>query len=180
MTDELDLSTRPGLPEHLRALVIKHPRAGWAAHPNFGPLTRFWLDRHLMFRRLGEQMRLDAQALLDRDMEARAFQSRLSRFGGMLVNQLHEHHHIEDEHYFPALQRREVKLKRGFEMLDKDHDAMDGLLHAFATAANEALRDPAAAGRFLDALGSFEAMLNRHLIDEEEIVVPVLLEHGEP
>ena len=35
-----------------------------------------------------------------------------------------------------------------------------------------------AAGRFRDELAHLEQLLDRHLIDEEELIVPVILRYG--
>jgi iron-sulfur cluster repair protein YtfE (RIC family) len=55
---------------------------------------------------------------------------------------------------------------------------MDGLLNRFADGANAVIQGKTEPGKFREDLLSFQAMLNRHLIDEEELVVPVILKHG--
>ncbi len=175
---QLDLAKRDRLPEALRALLKDFPRAEWQAHPNFAGLVSFWLDRHLMFRRLTQAMQSDAEAEIDGNMDPQEQKARLSRYGSMLVQQLHGHHQIEDMHYFPVLSARETKLARGFEILDRDHHAMDGLLARFTDAANGVLRGRAETGAFRAELLSFDRMLDRHLEDEEDLIVPVILKHG--
>ena len=96
----------------------------------------------------------------------------------MLVGQLHGHHRIEDTQYFPVLSRLETRLDRGFAILDRDHHALDALLGRFTESANAVLQGRGEAGAFLDELGAFEGFLNRHLEDEEDLVVPVILKHG--
>jgi hypothetical protein len=102
----------------------------------------------------------------------------------MFVGDLIGHHNIEDVHYFPVLARAETPLERGFEILDHDHHALDAHLAAFVDQANAVLTD--IEGRDLRervgvlhghvlCLGGF---LDRHLTDEEELVVPVILKHG--
>ena len=179
MTKEPDLALdrRDGLPDALRVLLRDFPRDMWESHPNFAGLVQFWLDRHMMFRRLAETLRSDAEAGLDGRLDPQQMRARLSRFGGMMLNQLHGHHQIEDMHYFPVLSKRDSRLDRGFAILDRDHHAMDGLLNRFATAANDVLRG-AEPGPFHTDLVSFESMLLRHLEDEEDLIVPVILKHG--
>ena len=63
MSDNLELEARPGLPEHLRDLLKLFPRDSWETHPNFGALTRFWLDRHGMFRDLMTHLQTDARLM---------------------------------------------------------------------------------------------------------------------
>ena len=173
----LALDRRDGLPDALRVLARAYPRANWDAHGNFGEMIRFWMERHTMFRQLTEILRNDAQALVDRRMDFERYAPRLSHYAGTLLNQLHGHHQIEDQHYFPQLITLDARLEKGFELLETDHEAMDGLLHGMAESANAVLQG-GEIGPFLDRLNGFTTLLDRHLTDEEEIVVPVVLETG--
>lgn len=177
MTDDLNLQSRTGLPDALRVLVAQYPRTGWQHHSNFNGMVQFWLERHMMFRKLLNALEMDVRSVLDRNMEFDQYAPRLSRYGGMLINELHNHHHIEDHHYFPQLMKLDARVERGFDVLEADHNAMDGLLNGMANAANTVLGggEP---GDFATQLDSFGALLNRHLEDEEEIVVPVILASG--
>lgn len=184
--DALALDAREGLPEALRVLLADFPREGWQADPNFRGLVAFWLDRHLAFRRLTGAMREEAEALLDRRREPQAFGSRLSRLGSHFLQDIHGHHTIEDTHFFPLLTRQEGRLAAGFDMLERDHHALDAHLAAFAEAANGALRAlgreddlRTRAGAFLATLARLDRFLDRHLVDEEDLVVPVILRDGE-
>lgn len=185
MKDEtLALATREGLPDALRVLLAEYPKLAWQAHPNFSGLVEFWLERHVMFRRLFEHLQRDAAARIEREIDPAQYNARLSRYGSMLVSQLHGHHQIEDDHYFPKLKTLDARLEHGFEILDKDHHALDGIINRFSNAANAVLKAPdEAAAReetvaFQGELSSFHQMLNRHLNDEEEIIVPVILKNG--
>ena len=182
---DLSLETRPGLPDALRVLLRDYPREAWEADPNFHGLVSFWLGMHLHFRDALGAMRRDAEALLDRRLDPLAWAPRLARTGGGFVQHLHGHHSIEDDHYFPLLAARDARLGQGFEILDADHHALDGHLDAFASDANAALRalgDEDAlrtgAGRFHEGLLRLERFLDRHLTDEEELIVPVILRDG--
>ncbi|SLN37750.1 hemerythrin domain-containing protein [Roseisalinus antarcticus] len=181
----LALEERSGLPEPLRVLLAEYPREGWAAHRNFQGMVQFWLERHMMFRKLLAVMQEDAEKVLDAKMGPDEFAARLSRYGGMFVNELHGHHQIEDVHYFPVLQKQDRRVARGFDILDHDHHAIDGHLNAFVESANGALKsigEPArmkdGAGGFRDRLLRLNGFLDRHLTDEEELVVPVILKFG--
>ena len=58
--------------------------------------------------------------------------------------------------------------------------SLDALLDGFVTNANTVLQSPdprAAAGAFHDSLAPFTRMLNRHLADEEDLILPVILKH---
>lgn len=177
------LTQRTALPEEFRLILSDLPRSDWSDHPDFNGLAAFWLDRHLAFRRLLDALELDAKARIDGGMAAEAYAARLSRLGSQLLGDLIGHHQIEDQVYFPELARLEPRIARGFDMLDADHHALHGLIDRFATGGNAILSsvgDAAqreATGRFLTDLSDFDRLLARHLADEEDLVLPVVLKH---
>ncbi|NKX45025.1 hemerythrin domain-containing protein [Roseicyclus persicicus] len=183
MTD-LSLDGRTGLPDHLRVLLADYPRAGWAADPQFHGLVSFWLERHMMFRQIMGHLSRETEGFLDGARDPRGFAQGVARYGGLFVNQLHGHHQIEDQHYFPILRDREPRIERGFDLLDADHHALDGILDRFVAQANAAIQgaggpDPkAAAGALHTGLADLERLIDRHLTDEEDLIVPVILRDG--
>jgi hemerythrin-like domain-containing protein len=180
----LSLDTRTGLPEALRVLLADHPRDGWQANPQFHGLVSFWLERHMMFRQLMKHMRTETEGFLDGNRDPRGFAQGVGRYGGMFVNQLHGHHQIEDHHYFPLLRQKDARIESGFDLLDADHHALDGILNGFIEQANGAIQgvggaDPRApAGALRDGLIELERLIGRHLEDEEDLIVPVILKYG--
>ncbi len=175
---DLDLTTRTGLPDTLRTLFATHPREGWAQHPEFGPLTQFWLERHLGFRQILGTLTADLAEFQAGRLDPEAYAPRLSRLGGIFMQELHMHHSIEDDVYFPKLAVLAPKLERGFALLDADHHRLHDALDGFAAAANAALCDEGV-GSLGESLEQMTAFLDRHLTDEEELVVPVILSVGE-
>jgi len=180
---ETSLLERGALPDALRVLVTEIPRETWEAHPHFGGIVQFWLERHLMFRDLLARLRAETESLIDRRIAPEAYAPVLSRVGGTFLNELHGHHHIEDAHYFPKLVRLDARVERAFDILDADHKTLDGLLNRFADGANGVLRAQddgvrEAAARFGGELETLAGFIDRHLIDEEEIIVPVILKSG--
>ena len=187
MTDDLALANRQGWPQHLRVLADLYPRETWETHRNFDGLTRFWLERHLGFRQMNAILNSDVQALLDAKEDPLRFGGKMARLAGTMIEHLHGHHQIEDLHYFPLLLAKDKRLQRAFDTLDKDHHAIDGTLDDLTTHANALLRDIAEkrdamvnAEKYRQSLGRFGLFLNHHLIDEEEIVVPIILKYGGP
>lgn len=185
MTDDPhSLLTRTALPDALRVLAETMPREGWESHPNFSGLTQFWMERHLMFRRLMELLTASARGRLDGRVDPMKHARETQVYAGHLLGQLQGHHQIEDMHYFPVLRRFDRRIERAFDILDADHHVLDGELHAFASDVQEFLNDwDGAAGRegtakLLTRLDGFGGFLDRHLADEEEIVVPVILTHA--
>jgi hypothetical protein len=181
--DPLPLDSRDGLPPDLLALLADYPRGTWEAHPDFYGLVAFWLDRHLGFRRVMGMLIADAEGLIDGRLAPEAYRSRLVRLGSGLLGDLTGHHQIEDQHYFPQLAAMEARLARGFDILDRDHHALHDRIDRFAAGANAALGQGEDAAfremiaRFGEELAGFQTMLIRHLSDEEDLVVPVILKH---
>ena len=101
--------------------------------------------------------------------------------------QLDEHHQVEDQHYFPLFRRLEPRLAPGFEVLERDHAALHAALAVIVERANAVLAPGAgdagalrsALERFLEAQRELGQGLLRHLDDEEDLVIPLLLERGE-
>lgn len=168
---------RPGLPEALRALIEETPRDVWQGHENFGQMVQFWLQRHLMFRRIVDAMHQDAQAYASGHVGFEVYAPKVSQLGTTLLTELHTHHNVEDHHYFPQLVSLDARVERGFDLLEQDHGAMDRLIHDMANAANAVLQG-GAVGVFQESLDRFGTLLERHLTDEEEIIVPVILQSG--
>jgi hemerythrin-like domain-containing protein len=185
--EALGLARRSGWPDDLRVLIAHYPREQWDAHANLGEMARFWLSRHAMFRELSvaiEQItaQFRAQALQPAEF-ARQFVPRLQ----FMLDQLNVHHQIEDLHYFPIFRAADSRLVRGFDVLEGDHhhihadmartaENANALLHAMRADA-ETLRRCSDA--YVDSSGALIKGLTRHLDDEEDLIVPLILERGE-
>lgn len=178
------LENRDGLPDALRVLLEQYPRDIWESHKHFDGLTRFWLDRHVMFRKMLTSMRDDAQLGIDRKIEMPALNHRIGRIGNAFVSNLHGHHQMEDHHYFPKFTKLEPSIARGFDILDADHHALHEHLDDFVKYANAAFeaqdadQHHKAIGTLETHLTGFEKFLDRHLTDEEDLIVPIILKHG--
>ena len=162
----------------------KYPRAGWEAHPHFTELTRFWLEVHLGFRRMQRLLVPRPRGSSTGRASRRPMRAGWCGWPSQYLNGLHGHHNIEDHHYFPMLKALDARIAWGFDLLDADHQAMDGAIHELAEATNavlSAVRDAAPAEAAAEVLrlrlAGFGRMLDRHLIDEEELVVPVILDN---
>lgn len=190
----LALEKREGLPEALRVLLKDYPRDRWSNDPNFNGLTRFWMERHAMFRVLLDRIVLASETIVapdsapaadpnqNRDPDLNPARLEVARYGNMLIGELHGHHRIEDLHYFPVLAKREPAIARGFEILDRDHHALAESLNTLAETLNALLAEaPLSDGaQKIERIMAFRAQLDRHLEDEEDLVVPVILRHGDP
>ncbi len=183
----LKLESRAGWPDELRFLIEQYPREVWHGHQNLGEMARFWLDRHNGFRRLGAALRKATadfrEGALEPDPFRRFFAPRLQ----LLLQSLEGHHQIEDHHYFPVFRAAEARLLRGFDVLEQDHDAIHETIMRVVGSANDLLRAidgsadalRKASDRYADDSDRLVQSLHRHLDDEEDLIVPVILDQGE-
>lgn len=186
MSDET-LFARSGLPDDLKVLLEKYPRERWHSEHTIGQMGTFWLHRHDMFRELGAALVGATGDLKEGRREAPQFAAWFVPRLNFFLSQLEGHHQIEDQHYFPAFAAAEPRLKRGFDILDNDHHLIHELLEANAAAARaflEALHGSVDKQRFAaDAYGGeAERLLSglvRHLDDEEDLIIPLLIDRGE-
>lgn len=182
---ENNIHTRQGLPSEMQILLRDYPRAAWPDHPNFAASIQNWMGAHRMFRRLADRAQSETEAFLDGRLDAADFAERFGYFGDQLVRNLHGHHGWEDHDFFPELERADARFARGLDMLESDHIQMDQLLENFTRQGNRAVvlahMDPdqtyEEAGKLIPHSAAIKAFLARHLTDEEELVVPILLHH---
>ena len=173
------------MPEELRFLLDTYPRETWEAHPGFKDKTRQWLSAHQNFRALAERVRLDTELVLNKDMALDDYTARLSFLGGRLVGNLHGHHGWEDHSCFPELSAADPRFDAGLELLENDHADLDVVLDDFTRQANRVIKLAALdevqaldeAGAVYGQAQTIEAFLKRHLSDEEDLAVPIILHH---
>ena len=185
--EALALTRRTGWPENLRVLLERYPRERWDAHANLGEMARFWLSRHAMFRELSETIEQVTQQFRAGKLPpaefARQFVPRLQ----FILDQLNVHHQIEDFHYFPIFRAADARLAIGFDVLEGDHHHIHGDMARTAETANaflQALRSDADTLRrcsdgYADASATLLKGLIRHLDDEEDLIVPLILDRCE-
>jgi len=167
-------------------VVLKdYPRDTWAATRS--PMARFWIDKHNYLRR-------QAEALASANDDYRKAGVSAEQFGGWLaprlqgfLAELHGHHQIEDFHYFPAFRSAEPRLASGFDVLARDHElvhqgivdivesvnAFLGTLQPDAASNDDARRH--AADRYIEASQQLHSRLIRHLEDEEDLIIPLMI-----
>ena len=173
------------MPADMRALLTDYPRDSWEAHPGFKDKTRHWLGAHQMFRHLGETLRTETEGYLEGSCAADEYAAQLSYYGNALVRNLHGHHRWEDSSYFPELSTADPRFDSGLVILEKDHEAMNIVLDEFTKAANRVIKlvqlDEKQAREDSSKLHSLtetiENFLKRHLNDEEELAIPIILHH---
>ena len=184
MLDQFEMRTED-IPTNMQALLRTYPRDTWDAHPGFKEKTRRWLGAHRMFRQLSATVRKDTESYLNGDRDVADYAGRLSYRSGALVRNLHGHHGWEDHSYFPELSAADPRFDAGLEVPEKDHADLDVVLNSFTRTANRTIKlvqlDKKAAreeaGKLHGVAQTIEAFLQRHLTDEEELAVPIILHH---
>lgn len=182
-----NLDTRTGWPEDLRVLLKEHPRAIWRTRGS--ATAEFWLHQHDSFRRQCAALQAATDEYRTGQLPADEFclwtAPRLEGF----VAHLHGHHQVEDFHYFPAFRAAEQRLSAGFDALAGDHALIHAGIESLFAAINEfvsAVRRDApskdsqrhAGDRYVAASELLYRRLLRHLDDEEDLVIPVMLAQG--
>lgn len=187
----VDLDIRQGLPPDLRALLARYPRDVWMTHANLGATARFWLERHDMFREFGSALSAGLADHREGRVDIPAFRRWFAPRLGFFLQNLEGHHQIEDQHYFPAFQAAERSLAHGFDLLENDHGVIHDDLLATAETANLFLQAEGEAGgraedgvrwaadAYADASERLLRRLIRHLADEEDLIIPLILDRGE-
>ncbi len=176
---------RQGLPEEMQILLRDYPRDAWPDNPHFARSIQNWMGAHEMFRRLGDINRKECENYLDDKRSAHEFAARLSHYGGLLVQNLHGHHTWEDRDFFPELSRADSRFDQGLETLESDHVELNKVLELFTSSANRVIklaqldenlvRDEV--GQLHDCTEEIKKFLARHLRDEEDLVVPIIIHH---
>ncbi|MES1925600.1 hemerythrin domain-containing protein [Salinisphaera sp. T31B1] len=183
----LRLPDRQGLPSTVAFLRATHPPSSWRSHRDFGELAAFWLDIHAGLRAQGRALAKLTTDFREGGLDTAGF---TRQFGPRLndyLAHLEGHHRIEDKHYFPRFRQLDTRMIRGFDLLENDHE----IIHASVVMTVDRARalvvelnrgaDMAqrAADAYADASDRLLRLLERHLADEEELVVPAILEHTE-
>jgi hemerythrin-like domain-containing protein len=183
----LALDARSGWPADLRVLVDRYPRETWQTHANLGAMARFWLQRHGMFRDIAAALTDATTAFREGAVSAADFRAWFPPRLQFFLQQLNAHHQIEDLHYFPVFQAAEAKLARGFDVLEADHGTIHKSIDATVAAANAFLRaamndadvQQTAGDSYAATSRQLMRQLNSHLGDEEDLIVPLILDRGE-
>ncbi|WP_378950735.1 hemerythrin domain-containing protein [Mesorhizobium sp. ANAO-SY3R2] len=181
------LEVRSGLPDDLRWLVENYPRESWQGHDNIHGMASMWLQRHDMFRELGGMLTSGIADYREGRLDARGFAQWFAPRLNFFLGNLDGHHNVEDHHYFPVFANAEKRLKRGFEILDADHHLIHEALERNAETANSFIRSLQenedqqrfAADAYADENARLVAMLTRHLADEEDLIIPLILDRGD-
>jgi hemerythrin-like domain-containing protein len=186
---ESDIDQRTGWPDELCVVLNDFPRDSWPKTRS--SMARFWIDKHNYLRRQSDALQSANKDYRDERTGASHFAGWIApRLQGFLA-ELHGHHQIEDFHYFPAFRSAEPRLTAGFDVLASDHELIhEGIvaivesINAFLTAVQTASADNhdaqrRAADRYIEASQTLHRRLRRHLADEEDLIIPLMIRQDE-
>jgi hypothetical protein len=187
MIADLDLDSRAGWPDDLRCHLDRYPRPLWPGHANLGEMARFWLQIHNGFRDLGGAIAEKTMDFRESRLPPEEFRALLAPRLQTLLSHLHGHHQIEDYQFFPLFSAAEPRLVRGFEVLERDHGQIHETIVEVVDAANHLLRATPtdldllrrAGDAYAEAGDRLFRRLDRHLGDEEDLIIPLILDRGE-
>jgi iron-sulfur cluster repair protein YtfE (RIC family) len=187
LATNMTLHDRPALPPGIAYLRETHPAPTWQSHANFGELASFWLDVHTGLRDHGASLMKATDAMRAGALHDPTFQRSFIPSFNNFLQHINGHHQIEDRAYFPKFRALDPRMAAGIDLLESDHARIHAAVIGAVNSARELFSSPSeqidGASSALDAhAGSFTQLvrlLDRHLADEEEIVIPAMLEHGE-
>jgi len=186
-TSELLLPNRHDLPSEIAFLRARYPSDAWRQHHNYGELAAFWLQVHASLRAHGNALQQATTAFREQAWDAARFQRFLAPRLEHYLQHLEGHHHIEDVHYFPRFRQLDTRMVFGFDLLENDHDIIHDSVLATASTGRDLVQSLArnedaaqrAAVAYADRADRLLLLLERHLSDEEDLVIPAMLEYGE-
>ncbi len=185
--ENLQLQARTALPEGFAFLLKAFPRETWEGHPNNGQWCQFWLARHMMFRDFGTALTDACEKLDAEQVDAPTFHDWFMPRASFFLGELDTHHKVEEYHYFPLLGRADPRMVKGVELLEADHHVIHDALRSTydaIVAMEVAIREDGGdvvglVPRLLDELALLDTILCRHLDDEEDLIVPLILDRSE-
>ncbi len=152
-----------------------------------GAVAKFWLDIHDGFRGFAGKLDAATGEFRESRVTPAHFRAWFAPRLDMFLSHLNGHHQIEDYQYFPIFVAAEARLKRGFDILETDHAVIHAAMDRLVETANGFLVLPPedtdklrfAGDAYAQASDRLLFMLGRHLDDEEDLIVPLILERGE-
>ena len=140
--------------------------------------TSGWLKVHTNIRKRQRILVQISEAYISGEFDWSEYRSQILKRINMHVLKLHQHHGVEDEGFFPEFVSMYPKLAPAFEILGHDHEYLNELLYKLQIQndqlARSEIEDKALAEELHDTLVKVTALLQQHLTDEEDLVIPIL------
>ena len=158
-------------------LYNKLPPEQWFA-ADYAYKTSGWLKVHTNIRKRQRILTQISEAYIDGEFDWAEYRSQILKRINMHILKLHQHHGIEDDGFFPEFIRMYPQLAPAFEILGHDHEYLNALLDKLQIQNDELAKsegeDKALAEQLHDTLVKVTDLLQQHLTDEEDLVIPIL------
>lgn len=140
--------------------------------------TSGWLKVHTNIRKRQRILTQISDAYISGEFDWSEYRSQILKRINMHVLKLHQHHEVEDEGFFPEFVSMYPKLAPAFEILGHDHEYLNELLDKLQIQNDQLARseveDKALAEELHKTLVAVTDLLQQHLTDEEDLVIPIL------
>ena len=140
--------------------------------------TSGWLKVHTNIRKRQRILVQISEAYISGEFDWSEYRSQILKRINMHVLKLHQHHGVEDDGFFPEFVSMYPKLAPAFEILGHDHEYLNELLDKLQIQNDQLgrseIEDKALAEELHDTLVKVTALLQQHLTDEEDLVIPIL------
>jgi len=140
--------------------------------------TSGWLKVHTNIRKRQRILMQISDAYFSGEFDWSEYRSQILKRINMHVLKLHQHHGVEDEGFFPEFVNMYPKLAPAFEILGHDHEYLNELLDTLQAKNDQLARseveDKALAEELHETLVKVTDLLQQHLTDEEDLVIPIL------
>jgi len=158
-------------------LYNKLPPEQWFA-ADYAYKTSGWLKVHTNIRKRQRILTQISDAYISGEFDWSEYRSQILKRINMHVLKLHQHHEVEDDGFFPEFVSMYPKLAPAFEILGHDHGYLNGLLDKLQIQndqlARSEIEDKALAEELHKTLVAVTDLLQQHLTDEEDLVIPIL------
>ncbi|WP_299066588.1 hemerythrin domain-containing protein [uncultured Psychrobacter sp.] len=140
--------------------------------------TSGWLKVHTNIRKRQRILTQISDAYISGEFDWSEYRSQILKRINMHVLKLHQHHGVEDDGFFPEFVSMYPKLAPAFEILGHDHEYLNELLDKLQIQndmlARSEVEDKALAEELHKTLVAVTDLLQQHLTDEEDLVIPIL------
>lgn len=140
--------------------------------------TSGWLKVHTNIRKRQRILTQISDAYISGEFDWSEYRSQILKRINMHVLKLHQHHGVEDDGFFPEFVSMYPKLAPAFEILGHDHEYLNELLDKLQIQNDQLARseveDKALAEELHKTLVAVTDLLQQHLTDEEDLVIPIL------
>lgn len=158
-------------------LYNKLPPEQWFA-ADYAYKTSGWLKVHTNIRKRQRILTQISEAYIDGEFDWAEYRSQILKRINMHILKLHQHHGVEDDGFFPEFIRMYPQLAPAFEILGHDHEYLNALLDTLQiqndTLARSEGEDKLLAEQLHETLVKVTDLLQQHLTDEEDLVIPIL------